>query len=176
MKRLPNWLLALVLLMVAALPAATVAGARYQTEAVATLAPSPAPLAAKKPTRDQQINQVARKRVANRPEHFRCLALADDMLTQYNAIPDANATATITFDKRTGGYAVAAVDSHQIIIGYETVYRPNRITGGTFVIDRYTWSFGPNVEPYAVFVRNTVREANRKQTKLEREREGRPIR
>lgn len=130
------------------------------TPVVATRLDPVPPLRAEKPTRDEQINLNARRRVAERPEHFQCLALDGSMLTEHNAIPDANVTATITFDASNGHYAVVAVDSKQIIIGYETIYRHSKYADKTFVIDHYTWSFGPGVEPYAVFIRSVDADGN----------------
>lgn len=112
-------LLALAALLGLSLPtAALMEPAAHPNQAVATMAPTPEPMETYTPTRDEVANQVARQRVARNPQHFRCLSLSGNMLTPRNAIPDANVTATIAFDKRTGSHEVVTVNSSEVTISY----------------------------------------------------------
>ena len=140
--------------------AALMEPAAYPHQAVATMAPTPEPMETYTPTRDEVANQVARQRVARNPQHFRCLSLSGNMLTPRNAIPDANVTATIAFDKRTGSHEVVTVNSSEVTISYEKTYKPNRATGGTFVYDNYRWTYARGIQPYMVFTKNIDKDGN----------------
>lgn len=154
-------LLAFAVLLGLSLPAAALMEpATYPQLIVATTAPSPEAMEAYTPTRDEVLNQIARQRVTRNPEHFRCLSLSGDMLTPYNATPDANVTATIAFDKRTGSHEIVAVDSSKITVSYDRTYEPNGATGGVFTYDNYRWTYAPGVEPYMVFTKNIDKDGN----------------